>query len=307
MYSRALSRPDPQDIAQAVSVTLDQTPLLASLGNPALKAENGQQLRRAGGALPEALRHDSGGFFYKQLYEPTVRKPRSSRTTVRTRPTVRTRGNVAGYSARQRRQRLADGAEVADLQHFTALPRVLGGLGLTANYARTNSQASGLPGRSDSPRLLRQAPTHSTSVPRSIADGFPFASGMTYNGASIYAYQYQDGTGGSSPTPGGLRGPDGDNHLYRPLSARRAGQLSAAQRMAFKVVVYGLNLTNEVFGFYNGRAVSGRAARILQPDHRRGVALVADSREVSALAGSQRRCNTRGRSEWWNRRHFSPR
>src|SRR5208282_1627031 len=39
VYSRALSRPDPQDIAQALSVTLNQTPLLASLGNPALKAE----------------------------------------------------------------------------------------------------------------------------------------------------------------------------------------------------------------------------------------------------------------------------
>jgi hypothetical protein len=75
--------------------------------------------------------------------------------------------------------------------------------------------------------------------------------GMTYNGASIYAYQYQDGTGGSTPTAGGLRGPNGDNYLYAHFQLDAQG--SFRLKYGFTVIAYGQNLTNEVFGFYNGQ------------------------------------------------------
>jgi len=79
---------------------------------------------------------------------------------------------------------------------------------------------------------------------------------MSYNGANIYAYQYQNLNPDGTPiapadlTAGGLAGPGGDNYLYShvQLDAQASVRLAAG----VSIVVYGLNLTNEVFGFYNG-------------------------------------------------------
>jgi TonB-dependent receptor len=252
VYSRALSRPDPQDIAQSLSVTLNQTPLLASLGNPALKAEKANNYDVLVEHYLKPFGMIQGGFFYKQLYQPIVTQsflqqsyspdPTNSFYPTGTWLVTQPVNAGSGWLA---------GAEVAYLQHFTSLPGVLGGLGLTANYAYTDSQASGLPGRSDSPRLLRQAPNTFNISPTFDRGRLSIRVGMTYNGASIYAYQYQDGTGGSSPTPGGLRGPDGDNYLYAHFQLDAQG--SFRLKYGFTVIAYGQNLTNEVFGFYNGQ------------------------------------------------------
>ena len=253
VYSRALSRPDPQDIAQSLSVTLNQTPLLASLGNPGLKAESAnnydafiEHYLRGVGIL-------QGGFFYKQLYDPIVTQtflkdnytpdPGNAFYPTGTWQVTQPVNAGSGWLA---------GVELAYLQHFTSLPGELGGLGLSANYSYTASQASGLPGRSDSPRLLRQAPNTFNISPTFDRGRLSIRVGMTYNGASIYAYQYQDGTGGSTATPGGLHGPDGDNYLYAHFQLD--AQASFRLRYGFTVVGYGQNLTNEVFGFYNGQS-----------------------------------------------------
>ena len=41
--------------------------------------------------------------------------------------------------------------------------------------------------------------------------------GLSYNGANIFAYQYQDGA------PLGLKGPNGDNYLYAHLQVDAQG------------------------------------------------------------------------------------
>ena len=71
-----------------------------------------------------------------------------------------------------------------------------------------------------------------------------FRAAATYNSATIFFYNYADGA------DGGLRGPNGDTYLYphRQVDA----QLSYALGNGLKVFVNGLNLNNEVFGFYNG-------------------------------------------------------
>jgi hypothetical protein len=51
-------------------------------------------------------------------------------------------------------------------------------------------------------------------------------------------------------TAGGTAGPGGDNYLYAHLQVDAQATMRLAR--AVSVVVYGLNLTNEVFGFYNG-------------------------------------------------------
>jgi TonB-dependent receptor len=259
VYSRALSRPDPQDIAQALTVTLGQNPMLASLGNPNLKAETANNYDVLMEHYLKPFGMIQGGFFYKQLYEPIVTQsfqktnytpdPANPLDVVGTwivsQPVNAGSGWLAGF-------------ECAYLQHFTSLPGALGGLGLSANYSYTNSQASGLPGRSDSPRLLRQAPNTFNISPTYDHGRLTLRVGMTYNAASIYAYQYQDGTGSSSPalggpgpTPGGLRGPFGDNYLYAHFQLDVQGSYRLTR--GFTLVAYGQNLTDEVFGFYNGQ------------------------------------------------------
>jgi TonB-dependent receptor len=254
VYSRALSRPDPQDIAQSLSVTLGQSPLLASLGNAGLKAETANNYDVLVEHYLKPFGIIQGGFFYKQLYQPIVTTsalhenytPDPTNTAdyplgtwLVTQPVNAGSGWIAGF-------------ELAYLQHFTSLPGLLGGLGLSANYSWTDSAASGLPGRSDSPALLRQAPNTWNLSPTFDRGRLSIRVGMTYNGASIYSYQYQDGTGGSTPTPGGLHGPNGDTYLYPHFQFDVQG--SYQLKYGFTVMAYGLNLTNEVFGFYNGQS-----------------------------------------------------
>lgn len=246
VYSRALSRPDPQDIAQAFSVTLDQTPMQASLGNPNLKAETANNYDVLVEHYLKPFGMIQGGFFYKQLYDPIVTEtslkqnyspdPSNGSYPVGTWQVTQPVNAGSGWLY---------GFELAYLQHFTSLPGFLTGLGLSANYSYTNSQASGLPGRSDSPRLLRQAPNTFNVSPTYDRGRLSIRMGLTYNQSSIFAYQYLDGT------PGGPTGPLGDNYLYSHFQIDLQG--SYRLRYGFTVMAYGLNLNNEVFGFYNGQ------------------------------------------------------
>ncbi len=252
VYSRALSRPDPQDIAQSLSVTLNQSPLLASLGNPNLKAETANNYDVLMEHYLKPFGIIQGGFFYKQLYDPIVRQsiqktgftpdPGNSFYPVGTWLVTQPINAGSGWLY---------GIELSYLQHFTSLPGILSGFGLSANYSYTNSQASGLPGRADSPRLVRQAPNTWNLSPTFDRGRLSVRVGMTYNAASIFSYQFQDGTGGSAATPGGLRGPNGDNYIYPHFQIDAQG--SFRLNHGFTVMAYGLNLNNEVFGFYNGQ------------------------------------------------------
>jgi hypothetical protein len=68
---------------------------------------------------------------------------------------------------------------------------------------------------------------------------------MTFDSAMIYQYQWQDGADSV-----GVRGPVGDNYLYSHYQF----DTQASYRIpgGFEVYAYGLNLNNEVFGFFNG-------------------------------------------------------
>ena len=79
---------------------------------------------------------------------------------------------------------------------------------------------------------------------------------MAYNGANIFAYQYQnlnsDGTpiAASDLPAAGIRGPGGDNYLYSHFQVDAQGSVRVHRGLT--LFAYGLNLNNEVFGFYNG-------------------------------------------------------
>lgn len=142
------------------------------------------------------------------------------------------------------------GFEAAYLEDLTFLPGKLAGLGISANYDYIGSRVSGLPGRSDHPGHLRNAPNTWNISPTYDRGRFSIRVGLSYNQANIYKYAYLDGTNGSTPTPGGLAGPFSDLYFYSHIQVDAQGSVRFARGLDF--IMYGLDLNNEVFGFYQG-------------------------------------------------------
>ncbi len=246
VYSSGVSRPDPQDIAEATSINTSSVPTSVALGNPNLKAETANNYDILYERYFNQLGEFRAGFFYKQLHDPIVESTVSQLLST---------GEFAGDAITQpvnAGSAWVTGVETSFLKNFTALPGAFAGLGLSANYTHTASQAHGLEllGRSDSPALLRQSPNAFNIGPTYNYRRLFVAVGMSYNQASIYAYQFTDGTGESSPSPFGIRGPFADNYLYTHFQVDAQSDIELPKN--FTLIFDGLNLNNEVFGFYNG-------------------------------------------------------
>jgi TonB-dependent receptor len=243
VYGRGLARPDPQDLTAAVSQpVLNQTPVTISLGNPALKAE---QANNYDLLYERSFSHTGllqAGYFYKDLTEPIAYEQFYSTATF---PHVPPGTRVLVTQPINAGSAYVQGFEIGFQQRLAYLPGVLGGAGISANYSHTTSTARDLPGRSDQPALLRDAPNTWNISPTYDTKKFSMRVGMTYDDAMIYAYMWQDGADSV-----GVHGPVGDNYLY----AHFQFDTQASYRLpgGFEVYGYGLNLNNEVFGFYNG-------------------------------------------------------
>jgi TonB-dependent receptor len=248
-YSRALSRPNPSDITKAVGIpNLTQNPPTVSLGNPALKPERANNYDLLFEQYFTPLGMFQAGYFFKSLTDPII--------STQTRPTS---GEWAGFLVTQpgnAGSATLQGFEVGYQQHLNFLPGALAGFGLSVNYSYTTSTAHGIPLRTDSPALLRQAPHTWNFSPTYDRGPVSIRLGVSYNAANIYAYQYENLNSDGTPmapadlTAGGTAGPGGDNYLYAHLQID--AQASVRVTHGVSVVVSGLNLNNEVFGFYNG-------------------------------------------------------
>ena len=246
VYGRGLSRPNPQDIAQALSFDNSANPVLVSLGNPNLKPEAADNVDVLIEHYINPFGMITAGYFYKNLSDPIVSHEFmvntgsfGSATCTQTIPCRVTQPLNAGSA-------WINGFEAAYLQHLSFLPGALKGLGFSANYGYTASRASLGPdfGRSDHPRLLRNAPNTWNISPTYDRGRVSVRLGLSYNGANIAAYQFSDGVNG------GITGPFGDNYFYAHLQVDVQGSVALAHGLSF--VMYGLNINNEVFGFYNG-------------------------------------------------------
>jgi TonB-dependent receptor len=266
VYGRGLARPDPQDISQAVGQPdITTTPATVSIGNPNLKAEHANNYDILYERFLSHVGLIQAGYFYKDLSDPIVTLQTLTNNYVYNpgAPTLVTQPSNAGSAHVQ-------GVEFAYQQRLSYLPGVLRGAGISANYSYTTSQASEVdPLRTDSPALLRQAPNSWNISPTFDTRRFSMRVGMTFDDKMIYAYQYENlqyatdangnpvlvnGVPQTTPNPqvGGVAGPAGDNYLY----AHYQFDTQASYRLpwGFEVYGYGLNLNNEVFGFYNGSA-----------------------------------------------------
>ena len=262
VYSRALARPDPQDIAQGSSpFDNTQAPNTVSISNPNLKAEHANNYDVLYEHYLNPLGLIQAGFFYKSLSDPIVNGQFQQSASL-----WASQNPTSPYVLVSQVQNVGSayvmGFEIGYQQRLSFLPGVLKGAGISANYSRTGSQASGLQGllRDDNPALLRQAPNTWNISPTYDTKRFSLRLGMTHNDAMIYAYQYQnlqvDPVNGvvpipvSSLPPLGAKGPGGDNYLYPHFQIDVQGTYKLTR--SFSIYAYGLNLNNEVFGFYNG-------------------------------------------------------
>jgi TonB-dependent receptor len=265
VYGRGLARPDPQDLSAAVSQPVKNQGIInISLGNPTLKAEQANNYD----ALYERTFSHTGllqvGYFYKDLTDPIVSTQYYSTKTF---PDVPAGSTVLVSQSTNAGSAYVQGFEIGFQQRMAYLPGVLGGAGISANYSHTTSAARGLSLRDDQPALLRDAPNTWNISPTYDTKRFSMRIGMTYDDAMIYAYQYQDlayatdADGNPISVNGvlqtipnsqvdGTKGPAGDNYLYAHYQFDT--QASYNLPGGFQVYGYGLNLNNEVFGFYNG-------------------------------------------------------
>ncbi len=236
VYARGLSRPDPVFLTTATSLDNSTTPPTLTIGNPALKPEHANNYD----LLYERFLHPLGliqaGFFYKSLSDPIV--------TILTAPNPPTQPDFVSQAANSGSAYIT-GVEFSFQQHFTYLPGVLSGLGVLANYSYATSQANHVnPSRTDKPALLRQAPNTWNISPTYDRRRFSVRVGMGYNGANIFTYAFKDGV------PGGLKGPNGDQYLYSHFQVDAQGSYYLGKGLT--AIASGLNLNNEVFGFYLG-------------------------------------------------------
>ena len=234
VYSRGFSRPDPQDIAQALSKDTSVTPNVISLGNPNLKAETADNVDVLFEHYLNPFGVITAGYFYKNLVDPIVTHQCNPPATCQPFPGAIVKQPLNAGSA------WINGFEAAYLQHLTFLPGAFAGLGISANYGYTASRTSFGPdfSRTDHPRLVRNAP-HTWNVSPTYDRGrVSVRVGLSYNAQNIAGY----GDPGTGPT--------GDNYFYPHLQFDAQGSVKMGRGLTF--VMYGLNINNEVFGFYNG-------------------------------------------------------
>jgi TonB-dependent receptor len=236
-YGRGISRPDFGDLPPYV-VLSDRSQSI-SVGNPNLKPTRANNYDLLYEQYLNPLGVIQAGFFYKDIRSPIyyVQSDVTSGSYAGFQQTAPLNGSSA----------YVYGFEIAYQQHLSFLPGLLSGSGISANYSWTTSQANGVPGRSDSPALLRQAPNTWNVSPTYDRGRLSLRVGLSYNDANIFAYNYSDGA------PLGLRGPNGDQYLYAHLQVDAQGSYRLPK--GFTAFVYGLNLNNEVFGFYQGSGI----------------------------------------------------
>ena len=175
------------------------------------------------------------GAFYKDLKNP-----------IYSTQTVLTSGQFAGFTQTQptngAKAHIA-GTEASYQQQLLFLPGALSGLGFSTNYSYTNSRAI-VANRAVNPALIRQAPNNYNFDFTYDKSRLSARVGITHNDAYIYQYNYTDGA------DGGLTGPNGDVYLYAHTQVDAQASIRLQRRL--QLVVSGLNLGNEVFGFYQG-------------------------------------------------------
>lgn len=257
-YGMGISRPNFQDLVPSKQVDPNTSPQSLQIGNPALKPTKANNYDLLIEHFFQPLGIIQAGFFYKALTNPiyatVVRLPANDPNY----PNYLQQQSINGPSAH------LTGFEVAWEQRLSHLPGLLGGLGVAANYSYTTSRVTfpkgfsdanpGGPGRVDHPTLQRQAPNTWNLGMTYDKRRFSMRFGVSHNDANLFAYGFvHDGTKSDNDPVTGLKGPKGDQYLYAHTQFDVQGSYRIYKGLQF--VASGLNLSNEVFGFYTGSKI----------------------------------------------------
>jgi len=244
VYGRGLSRPNIGDLVPTTVTDPNASPKSINQGNPNLlptKANNYDMLIEH---YFQPLGILQAGYFYKQLSDPIyfTATPAANNFTLYQ--------SINGPNAH------IQGFEAEWEQRFSFLPGLLNGFGINANYSYTTSQvqfpANFNNNRTDKPALPRQAPNNYNFNLTYDKGRFSSRFAISHNDASIYAYGWNNNDTPKDPILG-LKGPGGDNYLYAHTQFDVQGSYRVYKGIQF--VASGLNLSNEVFGFYNGSGI----------------------------------------------------
>jgi TonB-dependent receptor len=262
VYSRGIARPDAYQLVPYITEDSSASPIAVSIGNPALRPEHANSYD----LLYENFLHPLGmiqaGFFFKQLTAPQLLMtipgglnlnnfppgyfPPATLAAIQQYPGDAITQYVNGENA------YLYGFEVNYQQHLSYLPGVLRGLGIAANYSYTASREKGVPLRSDHPTLIDQAGNTFNLSPTYDTKRFSLRVGLAYNGSSLFSYNYVSPAyvAGADPSGLGPIGPSGD--VYTLPHFQVDAQATYRVFRGLSAVVSGLNLNNEVFGYYTG-------------------------------------------------------
>lgn len=232
VYGRGIARPNFGDLPPFK--LKDDSANKVSVGNPNLRPTRSNNFDLLFEQYLKPLGVFEAGVFYKDLSNPIYVVDTPSRDF----PGFTQEQPVNGSSAH------LTGFEIAYQQHLSFLPGLLGGLGISANYSYITSRAASVPLRSDNPPLQRQAPNTWNISPTYDRRRLSLRVGISHNDENIFQYNFQDGV------PLGKKGPFGDVYLYPHTQVDAQGSFRVYRGLQF--IVWGLNLTNEVFGFYQG-------------------------------------------------------
>lgn len=255
-YGRGIARPNFGDLPPFQVLSLDSGSKVqrVSAGNSFLKPEHAQNFDLAIERYLKPVGVIQAGVFYKYLTDPifvTQTRLTSGQFAgaLQTQPINGPTANLTGI-------------EIAWQQHLSFLPGLWNGMGVRANYSYTTSEASfpntpadpasGNFPRTDHPALLRQAPNNWNFDATYDKKGISARMGLTHNDANIFFYNFQPGDPTQPDTTGGLKGPNGDVYLYPHTQVDLQVSYWLPKARGLQLVGYGLNLTNETFGFYQG-------------------------------------------------------
>jgi TonB-dependent receptor len=256
-YSRGISRPNIGDLVPTKIVDPNASPKSVILGNPDLKPTKANNFDLLAEHFFQPLGIIQAGFFYKQLSDPIY-------------PTVSLLGPTdpnAGFRLLQSvngPNAHITGFEAAWEQRFSFFPGLLNGFGVAANYSYTTSQVTfpanfspaspGGPGRIDHPTLPRQAPNNWNVGLTYDKARFSMRFAISHNDANLFAFNYGHVDAATDKDPIlGIKGPNGDVYLYAHTQFDVQGSYRIYKGLSF--FAYGLNLSNEVFGFYQGSGI----------------------------------------------------
>jgi TonB-dependent receptor len=256
-YGRGIARPNFSDLPPYELVDQSRNPTRVTVGNPNLKTTHANDYDVLFEHYLKTVGVIEAGWFYKDLTDPIV----IAQITLPSGSTAADGTSIAGAQQKQAinlAKGHIQGVEFAWQQHLTFLPGLMNGMGVSANYSYTTSGTSfpagtdpvnNLPNRTDNPPLIRQAPNNWNFDATYDKGPISARMGLSHNDRSIFSYNFQ------SVPPGGITGPNGDVYYYPHTQLDAQFNYRLPHAHGLHLVGSFLNLTNEVFGFYQGSEI----------------------------------------------------